>query len=187
MTSLVAEIRRLSGLTQEQFAERAGTSRTRLSAYENTRTMPELDTLERLAAVASMEVALAPNGSQRVADQVEQLRQAIRDGRVPDAVRLVGEMVAWVRNGVVMVAALDQEPAPLGDRRWDALLAGVTELLCRELGRPVPGWASSPARCLEAPWFVSPLRSLWPEIYRTTPAPLVARGVFLSGAALDSV
>jgi hypothetical protein len=51
----------------------------------------------------------------------------------------------------------------------------------------VPGWASSPSRILDVPWFVSRLTSLWPYLFVTTPAPLAARGAFLSADSLVSV
>lgn len=185
--TLLAEIRARSGLTQTELAQRAHTSRTRLSAYENERTAPELDTLERIAAAAGVELALAPRGTRRVQRQIVAVANAVHDTRSSDAVRLVAELVAWVRDGVVDLDTLTHEPASLGDRRWDALIAGVTELVFAEAHRPVPGWASAPGRILNAPWFVSRLRSLWPEILITTPAPLAARGVHLSAASLDSV
>ena len=185
--SLVAEIRAHSNLTQAELAERAGTSRTRLSAYENSRTAPELDTLERLASAAGVELMVAPRGTRRVARQVEAIRVAAAEDRTADAVRLVAELMAWVRDDVVSLNALAHEPASTGDRHWDSLLAGVAELLFTEAGRRLPGWVGSPARSLDAPWFVSRLRSLRPEIYRTTPAALSTRGVLISGAALRSV
>lgn len=174
-------------MTQGELAARAGTSRTRLSAYENDRTAPELDTLERLAAAAGLELALAPRGSRRIAHQIDAIRLAVADDRTSDAVRLVAEIMAWVRDDVVSLETLTAEPASTGVRRWDALLAGLAELLHHEAGQPVPGWTASPGRSLDTPWFVSGLRSLRPEIYRTTPAPLAARGVLISAASLQSV
>lgn len=185
--SFVAEIRAHSQLTQDEFATRAGTSRSRLSAYENGRTAPELDTLERLAAAAGLELAVAPKGSRRLANQIRGISRAAAEDRTSDAVRLVAELLAWVRADVVALDALAQEPRTTGDSRWDALLAGVAELLYHEAGRPVPGWASCPARSLDYPWFVTRLRSVRPDIYRETPPPLVARGVLLSASSLQSV
>ncbi|MGH9133030.1 MAG: helix-turn-helix transcriptional regulator [Ilumatobacteraceae bacterium] len=185
--TLVAEIRARAGLTQAELAARAGTSRTRVSAYENAHTAPELDTLTRLATVARAELVLAPWGTRRVKAQIDDIGASVADGRTSDAVRLVAELVAWVRDGVVELDALAQEPASVGDRRWDALLAGVAEMLFSEARRAVPGWASSPARILDQPWFVSRLRSLWPEILVTTPAALAARGVHISARSLESV
>jgi transcriptional regulator with XRE-family HTH domain len=185
--SFVAEIRARAGLSQAELAERAATSRTRLSAYENSRTAPELDTLERLADAADLELALAPRGTRRVNAQIDAIRSAAADGRTADGVRLIAELMAWARDGVVELEVLQHEPAGTGDRRWGAFMAGVAEILFAEQGRPVPGWASSPARILDHPWFVSSLRSLWPEILVTTPAALAARGVLISARSLESV
>ncbi len=185
--TLLAEIRARSGLTQTELAQRAQTSRTRLSAYEHGRTAPELDTLERIATAAGVELAVAPRGTRRVQRQIVAIADAVQAERSSHAVRLVAELVAWVRDGVVELDTLTHEPATLADIRWDALIAGVAELLFAEAQRPIPGWACAPGRVLDVPWFVSRLRSLWPEILLTTPAPLAARGVHLSAASLDSV
>lgn len=185
--SFAAEIRARTGLTQAEFARRAGTSRTRLSAYENGRTSPELHTVERMAAAARAELALAPSGTRRVHHQMHAVADAVHHADTSTAVRLIAELIAWVRDGVVDLHALDQEPPTTGSRRWDALVAGVAELLATEAGQPVPGWTSSPGRILDHPWFVSSLRSLWPEILRSTPAAMSARGVLISAASLSSV
>jgi transcriptional regulator with XRE-family HTH domain len=185
--SIVSDLRLRSGLTQEQLAERAGTSRSRLSAYENSRTSPELDTLERLARAADVELAIAPVGTRRVASHITLVAEAAKADRVSDAVRLVAELLAFVRDGVVAIECFDHEPASTGDRRWDSLLAGVAEMIAQESGRAVPGWAASPARVLDRPWFVTRLRTVRPDIYRRTPAALSARGVLLSAESLESV
>jgi transcriptional regulator with XRE-family HTH domain len=60
--ALLKEVRRRSGLTQAQFAERAGTSQPVISAYENGRRDPGYTTLRRLieAGGESLALALAP-------------------------------------------------------------------------------------------------------------------------------
>jgi transcriptional regulator with XRE-family HTH domain len=52
--------RRASGLTQAQLASRTGTSQATVSAYENGRKQPSLDTLARLLAAAGWRLALEP-------------------------------------------------------------------------------------------------------------------------------
>jgi transcriptional regulator with XRE-family HTH domain len=53
---LVRRIREAAGMTQSELAADAGTSRTTISAYENGRKSPTVDTLQRLAAVAGVVV-----------------------------------------------------------------------------------------------------------------------------------
>ena len=55
---LIEQARLAAGLTQQAMAERAGTSRTTLSAYEHGRKSPNLETVERLIEVAGYELTL---------------------------------------------------------------------------------------------------------------------------------
>ncbi|MGH3273281.1 MAG: helix-turn-helix domain-containing protein [Streptosporangiaceae bacterium] len=54
---LLEQVRVNSGLTQEEFARRAGTSRPTLSAYEHGRKSPTVATFARLLAGAGWELA----------------------------------------------------------------------------------------------------------------------------------
>jgi transcriptional regulator with XRE-family HTH domain len=60
---LLEQVRFNAGLTQEELARRAGTSRPTLSAYEHGRKSPTADTLARLLAVAGWELAAQPRVS----------------------------------------------------------------------------------------------------------------------------
>lgn len=57
---LVERARRAAGLTQVELARRAHTSRPTLSAYENGRKSPSLETVERLLGEAGFEVEAVP-------------------------------------------------------------------------------------------------------------------------------
>jgi transcriptional regulator with XRE-family HTH domain len=59
-TDLLAWVRRAAGLSQDELARRAGTSRTAVSAYEHGRRSPSLDTVERLVASAGYELDARP-------------------------------------------------------------------------------------------------------------------------------
>jgi transcriptional regulator with XRE-family HTH domain len=58
--SLIEEARRRSGLTQDDLAQRAGTSRPTLSAYEHGRKSPTLETADRLVGAAGFRFDLSP-------------------------------------------------------------------------------------------------------------------------------
>ncbi len=60
MSTLVAEARRASGLSQAEVARRAGTSRPNVSAYERGRRSPTLETLERLLAANDQQLVTVP-------------------------------------------------------------------------------------------------------------------------------
>jgi transcriptional regulator with XRE-family HTH domain len=57
---LLRKVRVASGLSQEELARRAGTSRSTLSAYEHGRKSPSADTLERLVVAAGFELDVVP-------------------------------------------------------------------------------------------------------------------------------
>lgn len=58
--AFLAAARQASGLSQQELAHRAGTSRTTLSAYEHGAKSPTVDTFERLLAAAGHEFELVP-------------------------------------------------------------------------------------------------------------------------------
>jgi transcriptional regulator with XRE-family HTH domain len=58
---LLRNVREASGLTQDELARRAGTSRPTLSASEHGRKSPSADTLERLVAAAGFELDVVPS------------------------------------------------------------------------------------------------------------------------------
>lgn len=57
---LLERVRRSAGFSQQELAERAHTSRTTLSAYENGRKSPSLSTVERLLAESGYELDARP-------------------------------------------------------------------------------------------------------------------------------
>ncbi len=181
------EIRHRSGLRQAELAARAGTSRTRLSAYEHAHTDPSLATFERIAAAGGFELAVVPAGTRRIGEQVSKVGATIEAGDAGYALRLVAELAGWFRAGAVGPQAFDADPGNTGDRRWDALIAGVAEMLAHELGHAVPAWASARSRFLDGWWFVTPLRTLRASVLVETPAALATRGVLLSASSIRSV
>jgi transcriptional regulator with XRE-family HTH domain len=62
---LMRGARRAAGLSQAEFAERGGTSRPTLSAYEHGRKSPSLETFERLLTAAGLELEVRPRISFR--------------------------------------------------------------------------------------------------------------------------
>ena len=57
---LLERVRRAAGLTQDELAQRAGTSRTAVSAYEHGRKSPTLATVTRLLAESGFELDVVP-------------------------------------------------------------------------------------------------------------------------------
>jgi transcriptional regulator with XRE-family HTH domain len=60
VAGLLEEARHKAGLTQDQLAQQAHTSHTAVSAYENGRKKPTLDTAERLLSASGFELDVRP-------------------------------------------------------------------------------------------------------------------------------
>jgi transcriptional regulator with XRE-family HTH domain len=126
---LLAQARTAAGLSKSALAERAGTSRTTLSAYEHGRVSPTLDTATRILAAAGHR--LATEAITRWADVPV---GAGRIAAVPDRLPDLSARAAMRR--LVLPLHLDwsrpDRTVDLADRRQRAR---VYELVLRE-GRP---------------------------------------------------
>lgn len=60
MTTVIENARRRAGLTKDELAQRAGTSRPTLSAYVHGHKSPRLDTAERIIGEAGFELTIRP-------------------------------------------------------------------------------------------------------------------------------
>ncbi len=117
-STLLERARHAAGLTQEELAGRAGTSRTTLSAYERGRKSPTLATVERLLQGAGFELSAEP--------RVRFTEREMRRGRpvfVPDRLwRLpLGDAFATVVLPLRFNWSTPGSAVALGDRRHRAL------------------------------------------------------------------
>lgn len=86
-------------------------------------------------------------------------------------------------------SALDlivDEPALIGEHRFDALLAAAAEYISARWGRPGPLWSVSIERFLDTAWWVSDLPSVRAFAAVWTPAPFRRRGIYLDRHDLTS-
>jgi transcriptional regulator with XRE-family HTH domain len=129
VSTLITRARERAGLSKAGLAERAGTSRPTLSAYEHGRVSPTLDTLERILSATGCRLTAIPIIRWREAD-VGRGRHAAVPDQVPDlppneALRslVLPLHLEWSRS---------DRRVNLGDRRQRAR---VYEVVLRE-GRP---------------------------------------------------
>jgi len=80
---------------------------------------------------------------------------------------------------------LNIEPEPIGDRRFEALLAVLSEHEVGEAGHSAPEWAMRSSVVLDPPWYVSPYLHALADA--ESPEPLRARGVLMTAAGLTRV
>lgn len=126
---------------------------------------------------------------QTIGETAAQVRRCLAVPDEHEALRWVAEFVAEFKRVAPEERArlVADEPPPTGDRRWDAMLAGVVEQLCFEYGLAIPRWVMQPGRFLDQWWFVTPYRSLHPSAFTETPTALANRGVFIHRGSLESV
>ncbi|MDP9226819.1 MAG: helix-turn-helix domain-containing protein [Actinomycetota bacterium] len=128
-STLLEQARLAAGLSQEELARRAGTSRPTLSAYENRRKSPTVTTMERLLAQAGFELVVQP--------KVEFAEYPNRHGHpawVPNRLPRLDIEQALAR--VVLPLHLNwSEPGRAFDLSVRADRARVYEIVLRE-GRP---------------------------------------------------
>ena len=90
-------------------------------------------------------------------------------------------------DGATRVALVINPPAPTGDVRFDALIAGVIDCALTDDALPLPTWLQESKYTLSEPWDVEEVPSLRRDARRNTPAPLVLHGIYLDRSVLVSV
>jgi hypothetical protein len=80
-----------------------------------------------------------------------------------------------------------ERPAPTGDPRADALLAGVAEHVSAVRGLPCPSWVLDEDRFLDRLWFVSDVRGFRAVALAQAPIALKRRGVLWPTRSLRRV
>lgn len=82
------------------------------------------------------------------------------------------------------LALLSAEPDPVGDERWDTLLAALAEHLAAREDSAAPGWTDD--RFLRRWWFPFDLPSQHTEALVHAPMAFRRRGVFVSARNLEA-
>jgi hypothetical protein len=84
----------------------------------------------------------------------------------------------------VQPSLLSDEPVPVGDARWDALLAALAEHLAAGHDLAPPEWAET--RVLRRPWFPAELEIQRADALVWAPAAFRKHGVYLSARDLEA-
>jgi hypothetical protein len=100
--------------------------------------------------------------------------------------KLVWEFLEEYRwePGDVQPALLRDEPLPVGDERWDALLAALAEHLAAQHDLAPPSWTE--LRVLRQPWFPAETRVQRADALARAPAAFRKHGVYLSATDLEA-
>ena len=117
------------------------------------------------------------------------LSASIEQGEtVGDRLRLVRQFIMDCDHADDVGVHIVDAPALTGDRRWDALVAGVAEDIAYRHGVRVPGWTAERERFTDEQWwFVTSFPALHATAFVETPASLANRGVFIRRASLVNI
>ena len=128
-STLLSEVREAAGLSKADLAERAGTSRPTLSAYEHGRVSPTLETLARILAAAGYRLTATPVLTWREVGVGHGRAAAVPD-RLPDLP--ADQAVRQLELPLHIEWSRPERTVDLADRRERAR---VYEMVLRE-GRP---------------------------------------------------
>jgi transcriptional regulator with XRE-family HTH domain len=185
--------RHASGLTQAGLARAAGVPQSSISELESGRRQPSLPLLAHIleSAQGPMELRIVPVARHDAAHTAERVAGALSpEGPGEDgALRAVIDLRdALARADVdVLDASAREAPQLVGDRRFDAFIAGVVEEAYGERRLEPPGWTQERARFARPFWHLSGIADLhWWE-FSTAPGALLRHGVVAAEAELQSV
>ncbi len=184
------ERRRAAGLTARQVARAAGTAESNIAAYERERKTPNRLTLARISAVvnAGAHSPIVRHNLLTIPALAAAIRAELRAGRATSSMlRLVRECssnFAEATSPADMTAFLSA-PSTTGDRRWDALVAGVAEDLALQRSVAVPTWTAGPA--VDGFWYVNDNYRFDAYALAHAAPSLRVRGVVIDRGSLESV
>ena len=186
---LLITARRQSGLTQAQMAKIAKTTQSAIAAYEAGRREPTVPVLQRMLEATGHNLVIAFEADEniyRIADLARDIRETpAKNGE--RRLRLVFEFLRDVSESQQLSLRFAVEPMATGDRRFDALLAAITEDSCVRGGVAPPSWVFANKRFLDEAWWVSNLKSARVQALVNTPASFRRRGVMIDRHDLVAV
>lgn len=173
--------------TQRALAARSGIAQPNIASLESESGRDAtVDTVDRLVRAAGARLTVLPTRSSTVAEVAADVADRLADDQPDRAYRAVIGLHDTLHNAepALRVALAVTRPASVGDRRWDALIAAVTEHNLKRL--PLPIWIREPERVADG-WFVDDVPALADRIRLHTPPAFRRHGIWLDEAELASV
>jgi transcriptional regulator with XRE-family HTH domain len=186
---LLITARRQSGLTQAKMAKIAKTTQSAIAAYEAGRREPTVPVLQRMLEATGHNLLIAFEADEnvyRIADLARDIRETPSKNS-QRRLRLVFEFLRDINESQQLSLRFAVEPMATGDRRFDALLAAITEDSCVRGGVAPPSWVFANKRFLDEAWWVSNLKSARAQALVNTPASFRRRGVMIDRHDLVAV
>jgi transcriptional regulator with XRE-family HTH domain len=189
-SAILRTARSARSLSQRALADASHVSQPRIADIESGAHDTSVSRLEELLAALNHQVALIPTRTRPVWRAAVDVRVALaEDGRFDPAFREVIQLSDDLRREgpAIRVALAVTRPTPIGDLRYDALLAGIVDYWLTVDALPRPDWLDDPAYVLDLPWDVEPHPQLRDNARRRTPPAIARHGVHLAKSELESV
>ena len=173
-------------------ATRLGVTQPQVSAYETGRRRPTTTQLDRFAdafdAALAIDFVAVPGEGVYAPASLAETAAALDLGRA-DPNRPIYEFLRGFHEASPFGrrALLVEPPAPTGDPRYDALLAGLAEHLAGRDHESIPGWTAHPDRFLQQAWYWIDIRRRRAALRAISPAAFARRLVFVDPSDLETV
>jgi transcriptional regulator with XRE-family HTH domain len=185
---LVRTARRGRHLTQRELAAASKRQQSEVARLERSAQSARIELVEQLLRGARQRLAAIPTERTPVAEHADSIAELLAQGderrAYRNAIQIADDLAA--EHGAERVALAVAPPPTTNDDRFDALIAGITELRLRDEQLPLPAWLRNDTRTLSAQWFVDRYAIDDPAVVAATPEPLRRRGVVLDPAELIS-
>lgn len=182
-----------SGLTQAEFAIALGTSSSRFSAYRGGTTMPSAAFYLRALRLAGSLKAANERGWMTPQSTAREVRRALRKSDDLWALKMSlqgrDHLRELLRANDIAGSAWTAAPRTTGDRKWDVLLAALTEHEFTKANREPPRWASHKDKTLgeRDTWALPSLLLDEKQVRAVTPEWLAKHGIFAAERDLVTV
>jgi len=185
--------RRDQSITQYEMARALKLPQPGIARLESCKHEPKLSTVLSYAEVLGQSVEFDRNGFRPInpTSCAIGIRKLLGEAP-PDTASAFREVTELIRHWDYIpldrqAAAVAQKPITTKYARFDALLAGVVEMLCLTSNLMPPGWVYDLEYFLERFEWFTPIPSLEALAFANTPPPIALRGVFVDERSLRSV
>lgn len=188
-STLLRAARNASNLNQTALASGARASQAEISAIENGKRNPTVDTLDRLLARTGHRLIAIKTDRPDAVTSAALIAAAVKEQDRERALRAFLDYSDGLasKSGVDRVVLTASEPHTTGSAAWDAALAAVTEFRLNEPKLPKPHWIATFGRQVTAP--VSPHLTAYdlPPDVALVPPEFLRRNVLIERGTLESV